>query len=252
VGADPLDGASPVVVREYQADAPAGLIGEWLDARGIPWRVSRPSDEPAVAHARSEDAGIADAGIADAGIADSGIADAGAIVALGSSASAYWGEPAWIAEECDLLARRVAAGVPVLGICFGAQALARALGGEVARAPRPEIGWVRPTSDRPELTGPYLAWHFDAITLPPGATPLAATPDALQAFTRGRAMGLQFHPEVTPGIWRDWAEDDPAALTRHVTDPAALAAEIATTATATRERTFRLLDWWRAWLTAEA
>jgi hypothetical protein len=34
-------------------------------------------------------------------------------------------------------------------------------------------------------------------------------------------MGLQFHPEVTPGIWRDWAKDDPAALTRHVTDPTA-------------------------------
>jgi GMP synthase-like glutamine amidotransferase len=242
VSADPLAGAGTVVVREYQADAPAGLIGEWLDARGIPWRVSRPSEEPAVAHARSEDAGIDDAGIDDAG----------AIVALGSSAAAYASEPAWIAEECDLLARRVDAGVPVLGICFGAQALARALGGQVARAERPEIGWVRPASDRPELNGPYLAWHFDAIALPPGAQALAATPDALQAFTRGRALGLQFHPEVTPGIWRDWAKDDPAALTRHVTDPTALAAEIAATATATRERTFRLLDWWRAWLTAEA
>jgi GMP synthase-like glutamine amidotransferase len=224
---DSLADAGPVVVREYQADAPAGLLGEWLDARRIPWRISRPHEEPDVA-------------------------DAAAIVALGSSASAYWSEPAWIAGECAMLAASVDAGVPVLGICFGAQALACALGGRVAPAPRPEIGWVRPVSDQSELTGPYLAWHLDAITLPPGARALATTPDALQAFTRGRAMGLQFHPEVTPGIWRDWAEDDPAALTRHVTDPTALAAEIAATATATRERTFRLLDWWRAWLTAQA
>jgi GMP synthase-like glutamine amidotransferase len=216
-----------IVVREYQPDAPAGLIGDWLDAREIPWRVSRPADEPTVEAPA-------------------------AIIALGSSMSAYWSRPAWIAEECELLADRIDAGVPVLGICFGAQALARALGGQVAPAQRPEIGWVRPQSDQPELNGPYLAWHFDAIELPPGARALAATPDALQAFVRGRAMGLQFHPEVTPGIWGDWGDHDPDALRLHVPDPEALNAEIAADAAATRERTFALLDWWHAWVTRPA
>ncbi len=222
---DPLSTGAPVVVREYQADAPAGLIGEWLDARGIPWRVSRPSEEPT-------------------------IDDAAAIIALGSSMSAYWSEPAWIARECDLLAHHAAAGRPVLGVCFGAQALARALGAQVTPAATPEIGWVQPASDQPVLVGPYLTWHFDAITLPPGATALASTPHALQAFSRGRAMGLQFHPEVTPTIWHDWGAQDPEALADHVADPARLAAEIAGSTQTQRQRAFGLLDWWRAWLEA--
>ncbi len=220
------DPDTTVVVREYQADAPAGLIGEWLDARGISWRVSRPVDEPT-------------------------LGGAGAIISLGSSMSAYWQEPAWIASECELLAHTADTGVPVLGICFGAQVLARALGGRVAPAATPEIGWVQPESDQPQLTGPYLTWHFDAITPPPGADVLATTPHAVQAFTRGRAIGLQFHPEVTPAIWHDWGEQDPDALTGHVHDAEGLAAEIARSTQENRERAFGLLDWWWAWLDAQ-
>jgi GMP synthase (glutamine-hydrolysing) len=215
--------AEPVVVREYQADAPAGYVAHWLEAREIPWRISRPADEPKVHSAT-------------------------AIIALGSSMSAYWNEPAWIGGECHLLASSVDAGVPVLGICFGAQVLATALGGTVTQAIEPEIGWVDPASSQPQLRGPYLAWHFDVISLPPGAQALASTPEALQAFTRGRAMGLQFHPEVTPEIWRDWGDQDPDALARHVEDPQNLQDEIAATARTSRERTFALLDWWWAWL----
>jgi GMP synthase (glutamine-hydrolysing) len=226
VTVDPF-AAGPVVVREYQRDAPAGLIGEWLDARGIAWRVSRPAQEPSVA-------------------------GAGVIVALGSSMSAYWSEPAWIAAEAELLAAHVAAGGPVLGVCFGAQVLARALGGRVAPARRPEIGWVSPNGDQPELAGPYLAWHSDAIGLPPGARSLAATPNALQAFSHGPSMGLQFHPEVTPAIWRDWSDHDPEALAEHVADPGALEQEIAADTRPSRERAFALLDWWRAGLLAGA
>jgi GMP synthase (glutamine-hydrolysing) len=226
VSGDPF-GAGPVVVREYQRDAPAGLIGDWLDARGIVWRVSRPADEPIV-----ESPGV--------------------IVALGSSMSAYWSEPAWIDAECQLLSARAEAGVPVLGICFGAQVLARALGGQVAPASRPEIGWVRPESDQPELAGPYLGWHSDAISLPPGGRALAVTPDALQAFSHGPSMGWQFHPEVTPAIWRDWSEQDRDELNRHVVDPETLEREIAMGTRAARERAFGLLDWWRAWLAARA
>ena len=212
-----------VVIREHQPDAPAGLIGEWLDARGIPWRISRRATEPE-------------------------LAGAAAIVTLGSSASAYWSEPEWIARECALLRDADDHGIPVLGVCFGAQALARALGGQVHRAARPELGWVSPESDIPQLRGPFLAWHFDAIDLPPGAVSLASSPRALQAFARGTAMGLQFHPEVTAEIWRSWSRGEPATVAEHVSDPAALDAEVVAAETATRERVFALLDWWRTWL----
>jgi GMP synthase-like glutamine amidotransferase len=220
--------ARTVVVREYQPDAPAGLLGEWLDARRIAWRVSRPADEPEPPEVSGEGPSPT------------------AIVALGSSASAYWTEPPWIARECELLAAADGAGVPVLGICFGAQALARGLGGRVARSPRPELGWVAPTSLIAQLRGPYLAWHLDLISPPPDAEVLARTGDAIQAYARGRALGLQFHPEVTAEIWGAWASVGGDELAAHVTDPAALAASIVTSADATRVRVFALLDWWWA------
>ncbi|NUU26271.1 MAG: C26 family cysteine hydrolase domain-containing family, partial [Streptomycetaceae bacterium] len=69
---------------------------------------------------------------------------------------------AWVGGEIALLRDAVAADIPVLGICFGGQALATALGGGVERAPRPEIGWTPVRSDDPALVseGPWFQWHF--------------------------------------------------------------------------------------------
>ena len=65
-----------------------------------------------------------------------------AIISLGSSHSAYAVEPGWIERHRLLLRAALAAETPVLGVCFGAQALALAGGGEVVPAARPEVGWV--------------------------------------------------------------------------------------------------------------
>jgi GMP synthase (glutamine-hydrolysing) len=214
--------APGVVVLEHQDDDPAGLVGEWLDARAIAWTVVRPGDpEPDPAAAQ-------------------------ALISLGSSHSAYAAEPGWIGRELELLRAGLAAGTPVLGICFGAQALALAAGGEVAAAARPEIGWVAAESDQAELRGPWLAWHFDAITAPAGAELLARNADALQAFRLGRSLGVQFHPEVTPAIWGWWADDEPEIARHHTGDPTRFAASIEACASELRTRVFALLDWWHA------
>jgi GMP synthase (glutamine-hydrolysing) len=213
--------APEVVVLEHQQDDPAGLIGDWLDARGIAWTVVRPQDPP-------PDPAVP-----------------AAIISLGSSHSAYAVEPAWIARHQMLLREALAAETPVLGVCFGAQALALAGGGEVVRAGRPEVGWVQPRSDRPELSGPWLSWHSDAIiTMPPAAVELARSPDALQAFRLGRSLAVQFHPEVTPTIWGWWADSEPDFAQRHLGDPHQFTAGIETRAGELRERVFALLDWW--------
>ncbi|MDQ6803469.1 MAG: gamma-glutamyl-gamma-aminobutyrate hydrolase family protein [Actinomycetota bacterium] len=116
-----------------------------------------------------------------------------AIISVGSTHSAYAAEPEWIARHTLLLPGALAADTPVLGVCFGAQALALAGGGEVALAARPELGWVEPQREQQELAGPWLSWHFDTITAPPAAAvPLARSPDALQAFRLGRSLGIQF------------------------------------------------------------
>ncbi|BBX02139.1 glutamine amidotransferase [Mycolicibacterium moriokaense] len=117
---------------------------------------------------------------------------------------------AWVDTEMQLVRDAADAGVALLGVCFGGQLLAQAFGGSVARSPQPEIGWYDVTSDRPDLipAGPWFQWHFDRWTLPPGATEIARTENASQAFLLGRALALQFHPEVDLPLLELWLADD--------------------------------------------
>jgi GMP synthase-like glutamine amidotransferase len=116
----------------------------------------------------------------------------------------------WLGTEMQLMRDAADAGIALLGICFGGQLLAQTFGGSVARSPRPEIGWYDVLSDRPEIVpgGPWFQWHFDRWTLPPGATELARTPNASQAFVLGRTLALQFHPEVDADLLKAWLADD--------------------------------------------
>ena len=132
------------------------------------------------------------------------------IVPLGARWSAYDDRLPWIEAEMDLVRRALAAGTGVLGVCFGAQLLARALGGEVTRAPEPELGWHDIVSVEPDLVpaGPWFQWHFDRLTVPPGASEVARSPRAVQAFRMGRALGLQFHPELDADLLELWIAED--------------------------------------------
>ena len=128
------------------------------------------------------------------------------VVVLGAAESAADDDVPWLAAELDLVSRAVAADVPVLGVCFGAQALARVLGGHVGRAPRSERGFVTLGSAVPDVLEPgtWMQFHDDAFTLPPGATELARNEVGLQAFARGPHLGVQFHPEITPAVFAAW------------------------------------------------
>jgi GMP synthase-like glutamine amidotransferase len=127
----------------------------------------------------------------------------------------------WIHDEIAFTRAAMAAGVPVLGICFGGQMLAAAVGGTVECAPAPEIGWKVVDSSAPGLIdpGPWLEWHYDRFLLPDGvpalattvlpatgltATGLTAAGRVNQAFAVGRSLGVQFHPEVTESVLSAW------------------------------------------------
>jgi GMP synthase-like glutamine amidotransferase len=131
------------------------------------------------------------------------------LVVMGSVESATNHALAWIGPERQLVAEAAAAGIPVLGVCFGGQLLAQVLGGEVGRAIRPEIGWLEvETNDEARVpSGPWFAWHEDAFTTPPGADLVASTDVSGQAYVLGIHTGVQFHPEVTRGIVRHWVNE---------------------------------------------
>jgi len=137
------------------------------------------------------------------------------IVVLGAVWSVYDHEQIgdWIDAELAWLRAAGAAGIPVLGICFGAQALAAAFGGSVERAPRPEIGWLKVDSLEPDVIepGPWLEFHFDRCIAPPRATVLATSEVCVQAFTIGGHLAVQFHPEVDGDQLRRWLDGGGAA-----------------------------------------
>ena len=170
------------------------------------------------------------------------------LVVLGAAESAADDGVPWLALELDLIARAIAHTTPVLGICFGAQALARVLGGQVARAPRSERGFVTLGSADPDLLEPgtWMEFHDDAFTLPRGATVLARNEAGLQAFALGPHVGVQFHPEITPAVfeaWADsWAEHGITDALTAAVDLPALRAEIAARAPAAEAACRRLVE----------
>jgi GMP synthase-like glutamine amidotransferase len=116
----------------------------------------------------------------------------------------------WVGSETQLVRDAADAGVPLLGVCFGGQLLAQAFGGSVKRSTVPEIGWYDVESDHLDLLpgGRWFQWHFDRWTLPPGATEIARTANSSQAFVLGRALALQFHPEIDRALLELWLAED--------------------------------------------
>ena len=175
------------LVLQTQDNCPPGLLGDWAASRRLPLdvlRVDRWRELP-------DPSGYAFA------------------VALGSDVSLAGPHPEWVRREVQWIRRADAAGVPVLGICFGAQALAVALGGSVHRLAAPEFAWIELDSHDPGLVprGPWLALHEDAITAPPDARELSQNGSGLQAFSVGLHVGVQFHPEATRALLSRWLAD---------------------------------------------
>ncbi|WP_137176545.1 type 1 glutamine amidotransferase [Roseomonas sp. AR75] len=209
-----------ILILRNSESAPEGAFGAWLAARG-------------------HDLAVVGGEAADAADFDR----AEVVVSFGSPRGAYETDIPWIARQRTLLAQRMAQRLPTIGICFGAQMMAVAAGGNSERMADGRFfrGWfgIEHAAD-PVLAGPWPRWHGDAITAPPGAQVLATDQGTVQAFAMPRAIGVQFHPEATPKIMQDWAE----RFTKPgLVDAAALAAESARIYPAREEARAALYAW---------
>jgi GMP synthase (glutamine-hydrolysing) len=196
---------------------------------GQPWLL--------VQHVAFEGPGAIAQAIADAGAAltvlrmDRGdllpppavLGEVAGLVVMGGPMSVHDDLP-WLAEERALLRRAVEAGLPVLGVCLGAQQLAAALGAPVLEGPAPEYGVGEVHLTTAAISDPVLGpaptplpcvhWHGDTFGLPEGAVRLAGNAAyENQAFRFGdRAYGLQFHVEVTASLVAHWGPHLPPGV----------------------------------------
>ncbi|MFM2185307.1 MAG: hypothetical protein RIS55_955 [Actinomycetota bacterium] len=151
----------------------------------------------------------------------------------------------WLTPEIEWIRAAVSSGKPVLGICFGGQLIARAMGGSVAPAPKGEIGWTSIWSERPNLisNGPWFQFHYDRWQLPPGALEIARNPVASQAFLINNSLAVQFHPELNAaGLkgWLDWGGDK--KVLQDGQDPIVMMRQTEAEEADARARTFALVD----------
>jgi GMP synthase (glutamine-hydrolysing) len=211
-----------ILVLEHDSDVPAWLLADWAQRRG---------HELDVVAVRELERWPAADGVE-------------AIVSLGSESSAHGSSDPWIGREVEFLAAAHERAVPILGICFGGQMLARALGGVVARAPSAEVTWREIEGDDPDLItpGPWLLWHEDRFTLPPGCRLLAGSATETVAFASGTSVGLQFHPEADAELARIWIEGARARLASYGVDEEKLEREIERHGPGARDRAFDLFD----------
>ena len=177
------------------------------------------------------------------------------VLVLGSGRSGH--DPAQrpvVTAESALLRTLIDAGVPALGICYGAQILARALGGSIVPAAYGEVCYADVESFDARLcpTGPWVQFHSDAFTVPPGARLLGRTPAGPQAFSwvagRARVLAWQFHPEAVPEELRRWLQNERDYALRHGADPNRFAERAQARRRRSRTDAYALTDAALTWL----
>lgn len=169
------------------------------------------------------------------------------VVLLGSWWSVYWPDVAKnVQAECELILETHRRGIPLFGICFGAQIMATAFGGSAQRATQHEVGWHEVSASAPNevISGRWLQWHYDTFTPPKSLEVIATSPAGPQAIRSGRSFATQFHPEVTEQIVRRWAsETGEEELTKVGLSSGELIAQTSKEVLRSGPAAARLVDW---------
>jgi len=187
---------SVLIIKHVEIEGP-GLIEDCLKEERLPYQILN----------------------LESGIHPPKIEHLSAIVILGGPMNVYQEDRYPFLREEDLFIKEaIQRGKAVLGICLGAQLVAKALGAKVTKAPVKEIGWfdvslTKVGSHDPLFSGlpkkfPVFQWHEDSFDLPAAAKLIAiSNPNSHQAFRYGEnAYGIQFHLEVTEEMIREWTK----------------------------------------------
>lgn len=220
----------PVRIFCHVSCEPPGYLGSFLDARACPW------EHVCIDEGRAVPVEL------------DGVA---ALVFMGGPGNVN--EPsAWMQQELELIRRAAILGIPVLGICLGAQLISRALGGSVMPAPSLEVGWhmVEQVGDAALSTWfsglpqrfEVFQWHAHTCSVPSGAIPLLRSACVEnQAFAIGNILAMQFHLEVTPGSVMELTQRFPGDM-EHVSDCVQDAASITADLEERTARLYRIAD----------
>ena len=195
----------PVAILQHEASQGPGILLDHLSQQSIPHVLLDPCAQ---------------------GSAPANARDYRGIIVLGSNHCANE-QLRWIEQERCLLQSAVQHDVPVLGHCFGAQMLARAMGARVWRNPCAHIGWSpvwvsRCAQSLMQLPAQAMLfnWHYDTFEIPQGASRTMYAQHCLnKGFVRGRHWAFQGHLEVTEASVRQWCRDGHEELL-HASGPA--------------------------------
>ena len=211
-----------LVLRHHQEDH-CGLIGESFEARGYEIDLRMMNAEHPSPSLDGYDV----------------------MVILGSKSAVYDQEveAAWFGRELELIAEAQRRAIPILGICFGAQALCLYHGGKVEPSSNPEIGWydIEAVNGSGISSGPWFEFHFDHCLVPESAVVWARSSRAVQAFAIGNHVGVQFHPEIDHLQLLDWFAGGDEEAREFGVDIDALVQRTAAETPAARERAHELV-----------
>ena len=189
-----------VLILQHYANEGPGTIGSFLSSRGVRTKIIRLCDGVGI---------------------PSNALEYDAIISMGGPMNVYEEDQyPFLREETSLLKKAIGLRIPILGVCLGAQMIAKAAGARIVKSPKEEVGWfdVEFTqlgrSDRLLIGLPnqleVFQWHGDMFEIPVGGGLLATSRSCPhQALKFGSAYGLQFHVEVTREMLGEWFAQDP-------------------------------------------